>query len=96
MIVFLGLMLVFCAVVNLLIHNSNKQFMDCSEEEAYTVNANNRVIQSSCQMEAINRHRHNNWMRANSTAPNCGRKPRYKDHGRKEGLRAKEALAAWN
>ena len=53
------------------------------------------ISQSSCQKQAINRHRHDNWERANATANNCGRKPRYKDHNKKRGLRAKEALAAW-
>lgn len=41
------------------------------------------ITQSSCVKEGISRHRHSNYMRANETAPNCGRKPRYKDRRNK-------------
>lgn len=37
------------------------------------------ITQSSCVKEGISRHRHSNYTRANDTAPNCGRKPRYKE-----------------
>lgn len=41
------------------------------------------ITQSSCVKEGISRHRHSNYMRANETAPNCGRKPQYKDRRNK-------------
>lgn len=37
------------------------------------------ITQSSCLKEGISRHRHSNYTRANETAPNCGRKPKYKE-----------------
>lgn len=42
------------------------------------------------------RNRHSKLCRANADAPNCGRKPKYKDHDKKRGLAAKKSLAAWN
>lgn len=41
------------------------------------------ITQSSCVKEGISRHRHANYMRANAGAPNCGRKPKYKDRRNK-------------
>lgn len=37
------------------------------------------ITQSSCVKEGISRHRYSNYTRANETAPNCGRKPKYKE-----------------
>lgn len=41
------------------------------------------ISQSSFELRPMNRSVNYNWMRSNRTAPNCGRKPKYKDRRNK-------------
>ena len=53
-------------------------------------------IQSSVEMQKMNKHMHMNYMRANEGKRNCGRKPKYKNHHQKDGVKRKEMMACWN
>lgn len=53
-------------------------------------------IQSFVEREKMGKIWHDNYMRANEMKRNCGKKPYYKDHHRKEGVKRKEMFACWN
>lgn len=53
-------------------------------------------IQSFVEREKMGKIWHDNYMRANEMKRNCGKKPYYKDHHRKDGVKRKEMFACWN